>query len=109
MALLHAELPDGCLVIALPWLQHDAEEVGLIGRIGEMLRLQAETRTTVVFLSTLASEEGELVAAVELYPWLCGQDFQRASAGGFAHQGGAAQFARCAIDNIVMVIAKAKF
>ena len=73
-------------MIFLPRPQDGGGEVGLVGRVGEVLRFQTEAAAFGVHLPAFAGEGiGHHIAGVELDARLASGDIQTATAGRFSH------------------------
>ncbi len=58
-------------MVGLPWLQLAGGKLGVIRRIGKVLRLQAEPGALVIDVTVLAMERSiQKIAGIELYPGL---------------------------------------
>jgi hypothetical protein len=84
-------------------------EARLVGGIGEVLGLQAESRTVLVHHTALALDRPvQEVPGIELHAGLRGQDLHRAAAPGIGQPNRAPQpFARAADHEVVVVAAAA--
>src|SRR5439155_4751356 len=88
LSLPHRQPINDCVVIYLPRLQHGCGEVGMVGRIGEMLRLHAESVSKLINPSALARDRAiEEVARIKLQPRFARQHLEHASASWFVHAG----------------------
>src|SRR5579859_1040607 len=78
----------------------------MMGRVREMLSLQAETGPLLVDHAMFSLERAiEKVSGVDLNPGLIGSHAQDASAGGFVNFGGLGQTLSAAIDYPILVVA----
>ena len=98
-----AELMHRGLVIGLTGLQQRGRKVGLVGRIGKVLRFQAES--FVLLEATRAGRAAEMVAGVELHARLRREDFHDATALRINRPGRWAQRAGRSVDDETMVVA----
>src|SRR5437016_3527030 len=74
------ESVDRGRLVALARFQHHGREARLIGRVGVMLRLEAESVAPLIRFPALAVKPAvQLVARVELHAGLCGQHFHYAA------------------------------
>src|SRR5439155_1165600 len=102
-----AECEHGLRLIALPRAQNRRGEVRVIGRIGEVLRLQAERAAMLVNMAGFACDCAvEEIAGVELQPGLRRRDIERSAALRILELRGVTQ-PRVAIQDPVMVVALA--
>src|SRR3954465_8548029 len=82
--LFRRELKHRRLVELLSRFQDGTWEVRMVRRIRKMLRLQAQSITTLVAVAFFSSEGAvQEVPTVELNPGLCSGDFQSAPSCGF--------------------------
>ena len=80
MNLATRELKDRSRLVFLPRLEDRRGELGMIGRIGKMLRLQTKTVPQIVDLATLALDGSiQEIPAIKLNPRLIGQHLQDSS------------------------------
>ena len=98
-----AELMHRGLVIGLTGLQQRGRKFGLVGRIGIVLRFQAES--FVLLEATRAGRAAEMVAGVELHARLRREDFHDATALRINRPGRWAQRAGRSVDDETMVVA----
>lgn len=83
-------------------------ELRLIRRIGEVLRLQAESVAMLVRVTVAADRAIEEVAGIELHSGLRGRNFQDASGRGFVNARGQDQARTFAVDHEIVVVSMGK-
>src|SRR5207237_3504597 len=88
LSLPHRQPINDRVVIYLPRLQHGCGEVGMVGRVGKMLRLHAESVSKLINPSALARARSiEEVARIKLQAGCGGQHLEQTSASWFVHAG----------------------
>lgn len=101
----YAKGKGGSRVHGFSRAQNGAREVGMVGRIGEVLRFQAESRAPAVLDAMPAGEVTvEEVGAIELHARLGGLHLQRAAALGVSDDRRQMQLARLAVEHPVVVV-----
>lgn len=106
--LFHAELVDSGRVVFLTWKECGGGELRMVGTVGIVLGLEAESTTSGIGDAFLADEAAvEEVACVELHAWLVGIHVHLDAAGGVVE--GACHSIQVAIgsQNPVVVVAYA--
>src|SRR5690348_17418349 len=92
--LLGRELIGGRGPEPAPRLQFGRRKLGLVGRVGEMLGLQAESGATRILHPSLARYGAvQKIPAVKLHSWLRGPHFQHTPGTGIVGTGGQHCFA----------------
>src|SRR5690242_975900 len=105
--LLGRELIGGRGPEPAPRLQFGGRKLGLVGRVGEMLRLQAESGATRILHASLTRYRAvQKIPAVKLHSWLRGPHFQHTPGTGVVGTGGQHCFARGSpIQNKIVIVA----
>ena len=95
---------DGLLLVALTGFQYHTGEVRTVGRIGEVLSLEADCRTERECATVGTLIASSIVGSVELHTWFCGKDFHRTSAVRIRYLGSKTQFSLFMLVQHVAVI-----
>ena len=100
-----AELEERGLMISGAWLKHSRGKLRLVGRVGEVLGLQAQAAPLDVALAPLARQAAvEQIARIELNSWLSGEDCHRAPASRLEEQRRASQLRGGLIQHPAMIV-----
>ena len=103
---LYLQKCKGCdLVVFLALAQQRGGEMRLLGRVGEMLRLKAQTVAVAVGASALALAGREIVGGIDLHPRLRGGYLHGDARLSAENGGGVLQRAVAAAQHEVVVIA----
>ena len=102
---LNSEAVDCCLGVGLAGFEECGGEVGLIWRVGEVLRLEAEAGEAVELEVSTAVGAVEVIGSIELEAWFCCEELECASAARVVGFGGWSEDAFGAVDDEVVVVA----
>src|SRR5580700_5323889 len=108
--LRYGESEDRRRPIGSAGLQDRGGEFGLIGRVGEVLRFQAESAASNVRLAALSFDAAvEIISGIKLDAGFRGQHFQHAATARLFDFGGQTQSRAFAIQHVVVVVALTDF